>query len=64
MLLLYCITSFALDPLMSFFRSHNPVTMTVICDVALTLVLSSKIKIKKKKIEIRKKLKTIRVYYL
>ena len=48
MLLLYCITSFDLDPLMSFFRSHDSVTMTVICDIALTLVLSSKIKIKEK----------------
>ena len=46
MLLLYYITSFALDPLMFFFRSYDPVIMTVICDIILTLVLSSKRKIK------------------
>ena len=57
MLLLYCITSFALDPLMSFFRSHDPVTMTVICDIALTLVLSSKIRIKKQENRNKKEIK-------
>ena len=44
MLLLYYITSFALDPLMFFFRSYDPVT--VICDIILTLFLSSKRKIR------------------
>jgi len=44
MLLLYYITSFALDPLMFFFRSYDSVT--VICDIILTLFLSSKRKIR------------------
>ena len=46
MLLLYYIISFVLDPLMFFFRSYDPVIMTVICDIILILVLSSKRKIK------------------
>ena len=32
----YCMMSFVLGSSMSFFRSHDPVTMTVICDITLT----------------------------
>ena len=55
--------SFVLGLFMSFFKSHDSVTMVVTCDV--TLILSSKFQNKNKrrrKIKMRKELKIIRVY--
>ena len=57
--------SFILDSSTSFFMLYNHVTVTVMYDVMLTP--SSKFQNKskrKRKIEIRKRLKIIRVYYL
>ena len=51
------ITLFVSDPSISFFISHNPVTVTVMCDITLALVSSSKFWNKnkrKRKIEMRK----------
>ena len=67
MLLPYCMTSFILDPSISFFIAYNLVIMTVICNIILTSSSKFQNKEKKKekeKIEMRKKLKIIQVHHL
>jgi len=55
--------SFILDPFISFFMSHDPVTITVTGDVILNPNPKFQNKNKRKrKIEMRKELKIIRVY--
>ena len=62
MLLLYCIMAFVLDPSRSLLMSHDPMTVTVTCDVTLTPNPRFQNKIKEIEIEMRKELKIIRVY--
>ena len=58
-----CMISFILDPFISFFMSHDPVTITVTGDVILNPNPKFQNKNKRKrKIEMRKELKIIRVY--
>ena len=63
MLLSCCMTLFVLDSSISFFMSHDLVTMLIICDVML--IPNHKFQNENKnKIEIRKELKIIRVHCL
>ena len=54
--------AFVLDSSRSLLMSHDPMTVTVTCDVTLTPNPRFQNKIKEIEIEMRKELKIIRVY--
>jgi len=54
--------AFVLDPSRSLLMSHDPMTVTVTCDVTLTPNPRFQNKRKEIEIEMRKELKIIRVY--